>query len=405
MVLSGIEQFNNKNVLLLQGPVGPFFKRFAFDLKQAGANVYKINFNGGDSFFYPTSSIHFRKSFGEWPEYFLKIIEQHKIDSVLLFGDCRMYHRIARSIAQAKGLYVGVYEEGYIRPNFITFENLGTNGHSKLPKNADFYNRLNDRDILRSNVVQLGNSFWYAAWYAMLYYLFSALLSPLFPYYQHHRSLELSEIRYWIKSIWRKQYYKLKEFRLKKYLNQQMHKEYFLVPLQVATDFQIREHSSYDSCHTFIKEVMRSFSKYSPSNTLLVIKHHPLDRGHNDYQSFIERKAVQYGIKNKVYYIHDLHLPTLLHHARGVVVINSTVGLSAFNHNLPVKTMGQAIYDLPGLTYQKSLDSFWTDAHFFKIDQMLRKNFQGYLIKKTQINGSFYLRIANSSNKSGIRWK
>ena len=40
--------FCGKRVLLLQGPVGPFFSNLAHDLRHAGAEVLKVNFNAGD---------------------------------------------------------------------------------------------------------------------------------------------------------------------------------------------------------------------------------------------------------------------------------------------------------------------------------------------------------------------
>jgi len=43
---NGLKDFDGNNVLMLQGPVGPFFYRFSKKLQNAGANVYKINFNG-----------------------------------------------------------------------------------------------------------------------------------------------------------------------------------------------------------------------------------------------------------------------------------------------------------------------------------------------------------------------
>src|SRR2546423_12568053 len=44
-----------KKVLLLQGPVGPFFRRLAKLLRAAGAADHKGNFNGGDCLFFPAN--------------------------------------------------------------------------------------------------------------------------------------------------------------------------------------------------------------------------------------------------------------------------------------------------------------------------------------------------------------
>ena len=51
MISRGIDAFRGRRVLLLQAPVGPFFRRLARDLQWVGAQVCKINFNGGDTLF------------------------------------------------------------------------------------------------------------------------------------------------------------------------------------------------------------------------------------------------------------------------------------------------------------------------------------------------------------------
>ena len=123
-----------KKVLLLQGPVGPFFRRLAKRLRAAGAEVHKVNFNGGDCLFYPTNALTWRGHPGDWPQFLARLLEQHRIDIVLLFGDCRPIHRVARTVAQQHGVRVGAFEEGYLRPNFITFEQFGVNGYSRIPR-------------------------------------------------------------------------------------------------------------------------------------------------------------------------------------------------------------------------------------------------------------------------------
>ena len=40
------------NVLLLQGPFGPFFRRLARDMEADGVTVHKVNFNAGDALFF-----------------------------------------------------------------------------------------------------------------------------------------------------------------------------------------------------------------------------------------------------------------------------------------------------------------------------------------------------------------
>jgi capsular polysaccharide export protein len=68
-------------------------------------------------------------------------------------------------------------------------------------------------------------------------------------------------------------------------------------------------------------------------------------------------------------------MPELLTHAKAVVTINSTAGISALVHNKPLKVMGNALYDIKGMTYQGHLHQFWTAD--FKPDMKLFKKFRG----------------------------
>ncbi|MDE6959079.1 MAG: capsule biosynthesis protein, partial [Helicobacter apodemus] len=117
--------------------------------------------------------------------------------------------------------------------------------------------------------------------------------------------------------------------------------------------------------------------------------------GYRNYKNFIKRQTKKYNITHRVIYIHDSHLPTLLHNALGCIVINSTTGLSALLHNCPTKVCGNAFYDIDELTFQESLDKFWKATKKYKINLQLYKKFRSYLIDNTQINGSFYGKLSN----------
>lgn len=403
MISGGLAAYAGKRVLLLQGPLGPFFRRLAADLEAVGASVLKINFNGGDLLFSGSPSIAFRKPLEEWGPFFEQVLVEHRIDTVLLFGDCRPVHQVAHAIAARRGITIGVFEEGYIRPDYVTLEQHGVNGHSLLPRALDFYARARATDA--PPVRHVGNMFWYAALWAVLYYVASALLWPLFRHYQHHRPLSILEGLPWIRSIWRKQWYRRKERGIQRRLATEYSKRFFLVPLQVHNDAQVHTHSDYESVEQFIGHVIASFAACAPADTMLVIKHHPMDRGYHDYARLIDALAQEARITERLLYIHDQHLPTLLEHARGVVLINSTVGLSALTHGTPLKVCGSALYDLKGLTYQWPLDSFWQDAEHLKVNRKLFQQFLSYLIDTTQLNGSFYRRLKLPGSAAGLVWQ
>lgn len=403
MSKASISLFKGKNVLLLQGPVGPFFSRLAQDLISLSAKVHKVNFNGGDWLFYPTNAISFKGKLDEWPDFFDQLLADYSIDVILLLGDCRAHHQVALNIARLRAVEIGVFEEGYIRPDFITLEFFGANNNSLLPREAAYY-QVQTPAVLPEHFA-VGKTFSYAAMWAMIYYLACSLLWPVYWRYRHHRPLNLFEGLYWVRSLWRKKYYAHKERNVLQDLAVNHQGQYFLVPLQIHNDAQIYFHSNYVSVKDFIHSIINSFVKHAPNKTLLVIKHHPLDRGYHDYAKYIASLAKLHGVADRVRYIHDQHLPTLFNHALGVVVVNSTVGMSALNHGLPVMVSGRALYDIPGLTFQGTVDEFWQSASSHHLDKKLLDHFLHYLISNTQLNGSFYKRLKNQDSTSGINLK
>lgn len=402
MIERGISEFRGERVLLLQGPVGPFFRRLADDLTLAGAQVFKVNFNGGDWLFYSDGAFNYRGRMEDWPAYFEALLDQLNVDVVMLFGDCRPIHKPAHRIAHRRGLEIGVFEEGYLRPDYVTLEQFGVNYHSLIPRQPGFYLNMPVPAIDRP--IPLGNTYWYAVLWAVLYYFAAGLLKPLFSHYVHHRPLTWMEFFPWARSVWRKGYYSFKERNTLPRLTGKWKGRYFLAPLQVYNDAQIHTHSGFKSIGNFIDEVMASFAKHAPQDTVLVIKHHPMDRGYHDYTAFIGKRVDEFGLHGRCFYIHDQHLPTLMTNSRGVVVINSTVGLSALHHGTPLKVCGNAIYDMPGLTFQGSLDDFWQNSQLSKPDSALLQRFNGYLVQRTQLNGSFYKRLPIIASVAGLRW-
>jgi capsular polysaccharide export protein len=398
----GINSFSGKHVLLLQGPLGPFFRRLSRDLEASGARVRKVNFNGGDWLFYPTGAIQFMGRMEDWPAFLTKLLVEQKTDLILLHGDCRPIHQCVRELAERSGVELGVFEEGYVRPDYITLERGGINANSTLPRTRNFY--LTSPIIETNAPLKVGNVFWHAALWAGLYYLASSIMRPFFPHYLHHRRLAIREALPWIRSLWRKCYYHIKERPLRQRLMTECSGRFFLVPLQVHYDAQMRVHSHYPSVEAFIHEVVESFAKHAGQDLSLVIKHHPMDRAYRDYAQLCDNLSKDYGLHGRLFYVHDLRLPDLLDHACGVVVVNSTVGLSALLHAVPVKVCGRAIYDIPKITYEGRLKDFWRDALSHKPDPVTLQSFRSYLIDRTQLNGSVYKRLPIERSRAGIVW-
>jgi capsule polysaccharide modification protein KpsS len=165
---------------------------------------------------------------------------------------------------------------------------------------------------------------------------------------------------------------------------------YFFVPLQVHLDSQL-SHSRYESVNEFIREVVAAFAEHAPSDHVLLLKLHPMDRPYCDYSAEIAALRAKYGLGERLLYADVINLPAALRGARGTIVINSTVGLSSLTHGTPVKCLGRAVYDLPGLTHQGPLAEFFTAPD--PVDRTLYKRFRHWLLQQNQLNGSVWSRL------------
>ncbi len=401
MISAGLNALAGKRVLLLQGPVGPFFKRFARLLHQQGAQVFKVNFHLGDWLYYPTGAVFYRGTEEVWPQWLRERLLEWRIDVAFLFGDMRPVHQAAHQVVTDLGIDLGVFEEGYLRPDHVTLERHGVNANSvwagKFPAEPG-------ADSTSVSTVALGSTYWHMVRYGFVYFTAGAASRVFFPHYQHHRPLSFLEALPWLRSVWRKYKYRWLERRVQGRLTQKNTRPYFLVPLQVFNDFQVTHHYGKGDVCAFLEDVVASFAEHAPKDALLVIKHHPMDRGYCDYTRLVKRLVKDFGLQDRIFYIHDQHLPTLLDHARGVVVINSTVGLQAIRHGVPTCACGKAMYDLPGLTYQGELNDFWREAQSAAPDAALSQRYVRNLIAHTQINGSFYKAIRHPKARAGLMW-
>ena len=376
------------SVLFLQGPLGPFFKELAGALSRAGYDTHKINFNGGDRLYSGADKVvDYLGKPNDWPAFLQEYLLEHTIDTVFLLGDCRYYHRTAKPVCDRLGVAFMVFEEGYLRPNTITLEPHGVNALSQLDLSAW---SLQKTEVCSTKAaVTIGNTMGARTIYASLYYWAAYFRRKQFPHYIHHRAINpIREGCCWLRGFARKWMVKPADNRIKKQLTKSYSRQFFLVPLQVHDDSQKIFHSNFSSVESFISETIESFRSYARSDQILCFKHHPMDRGYTHYGRFIKERARDAGLEDRIIYCHDVSLPELYDHAAGVVTVNSTVGVSAMLHGVPVKVMGRAMYDIEGLTHQGTLASFWEAPQ--PVDQQLFEQFYSRLFTQTQINGSFF---------------
>ncbi|MBN2865026.1 MAG: capsular biosynthesis protein [Thiotrichales bacterium] len=391
MKRNDIGDLNGKRVLFLQGPMGFFFKKLDKLFRKKGAITFRIGFNAGDQFFsYRDNYTPYRKKRKYWQRFISQFLEENQIEQIYLFGDCRFYQSQAIYAAAKLDVEVFVFEEGYVRPHFITLEKYGVNDNSRIRRDREYYDSFDLEKLPEVHSVQANYSQLAMILSAMTYYFMGNVFHYAYPYYRHHRDFSgLKEAFYGIRSFVRKQVYKIKERNKLERITNNFTKDYFFVPLQTHNDFQILKHSGYPSIEKFIIEVIESFAQHAPKDVCLMFKHHPVDRGRKEYTPFIEEQAAVYGVLKRVCVVHDVYLPDCLKHAKGTITVNSTVGLSSIFHGTPTLVMGLAIYDMKGLTnYGVSLAHFWQEQ--VKPDPVLFEKYRRYLVYTSQLNGSFY---------------
>lgn len=382
------------NILMLQGPLGPFFADLHDQLKALHAVTHRVCFNKGDLHYAKADHlISFQGRADDWAGWLTDYIHLHQINAIVCYGDSRFYHRVASGVCAAQGLVFFALEEGYVRPGFVTCEEGGNNANSPFP--AQFKKAaLPTRDM--PTAFETGDTFRFQFWFGTLYYIVKDWRLGGFWRYRHHRRGNwATEMMAWVRAGFRKHiiigpWEKGLTDRLVADHSGQM----FIVPLQVAVDTQIIYHSRFDRVTDFIKEVMGSFAAHAPADAHLVIKHHPMDRGYNHYGSVIKRLARRLGCAGRVTYLFDADLEKLLAHATACVTVNSTVVVQALEQAIPTITLGRSMVADAGLAVDGSdpdaahLDSFWRSPP--PVDTSKVAAFRKSLVAHTQVPGSFY---------------
>ncbi|WP_373818192.1 capsule biosynthesis protein [Glaesserella sp.] len=384
------------NVLLLQGPIGSFFYEFSVWMKTHNKRVFKLNFNGGDEYFYPNhaeNTFAYRDSPAQFSEYLSTFCTEHHIDTLVCFGDNRRYHQIAKQIAKKFNLHFWAFEEGYFRPEYITLEKEGVNAYSPIPKDRQFFCEVRESLVEPSAPLHVAKGFLPMAKRAVQYHWYAKQKISAYPEYCHHKNLSICHyLKLWTISGIKRAYYYIHDCHFANRVIKGEFGEFYILPLQLYNDSQVQVHSDYDSVADYLKEVLHSFAVHAKAHFNLIIKHHPMDRGFIDYSNVIDDFIRRYPhLKKRVFYIHDVPMPVLLRKAVGMVTLNSTSGISALLHNMPVKVIGRANYDFEGMTDQKPLDEFWNNPAP-PVPEVFAAYHQ-YHLNKTHLNGSFYSKV------------
>lgn len=384
--------------LFLQGPPGPLFRRLGERLSERGFPVYRINLSGGDLRDWPDSTANFRGRFSEWPVFIDKFLRNRRITDLVLFGDCRPYHLSAHGVAEIRGVRTHVLEEGYLRPHWMTLEREGVNARSTLSRDKSWFRAEASRLPPEPKLPPVTASFRRRARDSYWYYHAVCTGRLRFPHYRSHRSGSI--IMEGFGWVWKFLCEKQERRRAAQVLRSLKGKSLFLLPLQLSGDYQIRAHSPFPDMQSAASYAIESFAAHAPPDAHLLLKAHPLDCSFFNWSRFVADHARKLGLNGRLHYVQGGNLERMVSRACGLVCVNSTSATLALAQDTPVCTIGEAIYDMPGLTHSGHLDTFWTRPA--SPEPGLYKAFRRVLVERCLVRGGLASESAVSTLVDGL---
>lgn len=377
-----------RSFLFLQGPITPYFARVGMGLAARGHAVRRINLNLGDRIFWPRRAGPFENFRGPpeaWPGYVAERLDRHGITDLVLLGEQRGYHRAAIAAARVRGIAVTVTDFGYFRPDWITLERDGMGGDSRFPRDPEAIRALAAGLPPADLTKRFRDSFFRQAVWDMAYHGATMLRWPFWHYRSHHLHHPLrTYLGIGLRLLQRRR----ERAEGARAMATVAGHPFWLFAMQMETDFSVRAYSGYPDMDTPLAEVIGAFARHAPADGQLIVKVHPLDPCAKPWRRIVARIAEAAGVAARVHLAHDGKGDEMMRGARGLITVNSTMGLRAIVLETPVKALGKAVWDVAGIAHQGPLDRFWSECA--PPDPALRAAFLAALQGTTQLRGVYY---------------
>lgn len=380
-----------RRFLMLQGPHGPFFRQLARMLRRTGAEVWRVGFNQADAVFWGRAHyIPYLGSAEEWPEHCAGLFAEYGITDLVLYGDSRSIHAEAIVAANRRGLTVHVYEEGYLRPYWATYERGGSNGNSPLMALSidDMRQALARSEMDPPRAPGHWGDMRQHIFYGALYHFIVMVLNQRYRNFQPHRGITVAEeFRLYLKRLVLMPVHHLTRWATTLRIRYGGY-PYQLVLMQLEHDASFQMHSDFSSMPEFVTLCLEEFARGAPNHHHLVFKAHPLEDERASVASAIRDGARRLGLAGRVHYLRGGKLARILDGARGAVTVNSTAGQQVLLRGMPLKAFGRAVYCKPEFLCDQPLAEFFAAPR--RPDQRAYRDYRHYLLETSQIPGGYY---------------
>ncbi|WP_417772576.1 capsule biosynthesis protein [Stappia sp.] len=384
-------QIEVRTVLFLQGPPSDFPRVVADALAARGHRTLRINFSLSDwVLWHDTRCSSFRGRLADWPEFLETFLREHGVTHIVCYQDRFPYHSAALEVARRLGVAVIAYENGYLRPDWITAELDGMSVRSRFPSDPAQIHAAAASLAPVDIKLRYPHPFWLEAVHEVVFHVVNALDFLVFRNFDQDKFYH--PIFEYLSMIPRLVLGKRRD-RLANVLIEDLIESgapYFVFPLQLQSDYQLRYNAPFGHLSEALDKVIASFAAHAHEAARLVVKIHPMDQGIEPWRRIVRNLARRHGVKRRVHVVDGGHLVTLLQHTAGALMVNSTTGLHAVRLRCPVKVLGIAVYDMPGLTCQLSLDRFWRTPQVPEVETC--DAVQRLMAHSIQVQGNFYTR-------------
>lgn len=380
-----------RTFLFLQGPHGPFFAGLARMLRLAGARTLRLGFNSADRMLWPGEGYEaYRDAPEALADHLRALIGREGITDLVCYGASRPVHRSALAVAREAGLTPHVFEEGYLRPYWVTYERGGTNAAS--PATGFTLARMaaaleNGTPTLHEAPDRWGDMrahmFWGAVYHARL-----MAGNRGYPGFRPHRTPDYrAEFRLHFRKLAATPYRAVNRAIATTRVRHGGF-PYHLVLMQLAHDANFLDHGPFPTQEAFLDTVFRGFATGAPGHHHLVLKAHPLEDGREPLRPLIRRLADEHRLKGRVHFLTGGKLARLLATARSALTVNSTAAEQALWRALPLRAFGDAVYNRPEFVSDQPLAEFFADPR--PPDHAAYLIYRSFLLATSQIPGGFY---------------